>query len=64
MDIFGGYAMPFMVDQVKVWPCMSRPGFQWFIAYSGKPYYFGSKQEAILFAKDAQSGFDPDGLVD
>lgn len=55
---------PFMVGAIKVWPCMSRPGFQWFIAYDGKPHYFKSKNEAILFAKDAQSGSDPEGLVD
>jgi len=64
MDILGGYAMPFMVGEIKVWPCASRPGFQWFIAYAGKPYYFVSKQEAILFAKDRQSMNDPEGLCD
>jgi hypothetical protein len=64
MDILGGYAMPFMVGEIKVWPCASRPGFQWFIAHQGKPYYFVSKQEAILFAKDRQSMNDPEGLCD
>jgi len=64
MDILGGLVSPFMVAEVKVWPCASRPGFQWFIAYEGRPYYFKSRAEAILFAKDAQSGYDSEGLCD
>jgi hypothetical protein len=53
-----------MVGAIKLWPVHSRPGFSWFIAYEGRPYYFKSKNEALLFAKDAQSGSDPEGLVD
>ena len=56
--------MPFMVGSVKVWLVHSRPGFSHFIAHEGKPYYFRSKNEAMLFAKDAQSGSDPEGLCD
>jgi hypothetical protein len=62
--LFDNLPCPFMVDKIKVWPCASRPGFQWFIAHNGKPFYFASKQAAILFAKDAQSGSDPEGLCD
>jgi hypothetical protein len=43
-----------MIDDIKVWPCASRPGFQWFIAHSGKPFYFRSKGEAVLFVKTVQ----------
>lgn len=66
----GGFSMfddlpcPFMVGAIKLWPVHSRPGFQWFIAHEGKPYYFKTKNEALLFVKDAQSGSDPEGLVD
>lgn len=56
--------MPFMVGAIKIWPVHSRPGYQWFIAHAGKPYYFRSKAEAMLFAKDQQSGSDPEGLCD
>jgi len=55
---------PFMVGGLKVWPCASRPGFQWFIAHEGRPLYFKSRAEAVLFAKDAQSMHDPEGLCD
>jgi len=61
---FDDLPCPFMVGAIKVWPCASRPGFKHFIAYEGKPYYFRSKQEALLFARDAQSGNDPEGLCD
>jgi hypothetical protein len=37
-----------------VWPCASRPGFQHFIAHDGKPFYFRSKAEAVLFVKTVQ----------
>jgi hypothetical protein len=56
--------MPFMVGAIKVWPVHSKPGFQWFIAHEGKPHYFRSKAEAVLFARDRQSGSDPEGLCD
>jgi hypothetical protein len=56
--------MPFMVGAIKIWPCMSRPGFAHFIAYEGKPYYFRTKNEAILFARDRQSMEDPENICD
>jgi hypothetical protein len=42
-------ASPFTTSGIKVWPCHSRPGFSWFIAHDGKPYYFRSKSEALHF---------------
>ena len=56
--------MPFMVGAIKVWPCASRPGFQHFIAFEGRPFYFRSRSEAILFARDRQSTEDPENLCD
>jgi hypothetical protein len=56
--------MPFMVGAIKIWPCMSRPGFAHFVAYEGKPYYFRTKNEAILFARDRQSMEDPENICD
>lgn len=56
--------VPFMVGAIKIWPAHSRPGYQWFIAHEGKPHYFRSKAEAMLFARDRQSGSDPEGLCD
>jgi hypothetical protein len=64
MNILGDFAQPFMAGSIKVWPCASRPGFQWFIAHEGKPFYFRSKNEAILFARDRQSIEDPEQLCD
>jgi len=55
---------PFYIGSIKVWPASSRPGFQWFIAYEGKPYWFKSRNNAILFAKDRSSIDDPEGLCD
>lgn len=55
---------PFMVGAIKLWPAHSRPGFSWFIAYEGKPYYFRSKNEALLFARDRQSIEDSEMLCD
>lgn len=55
---------PFMVGSIKLWPVHSRPEFSWFIAYEGKPYYFRSKNEAMLFAKDRQSIEDSEMLCD
>ena len=46
---WGDIASPFTVDGIKVWPCVNRPGFQWFIAYEGKPHYFLTKDEALRF---------------
>ncbi len=64
MDILGGLVSPFMAGEIKVWPCASRPGFQWFIAYEGKPYYFRGRNEAVLFARDRQAMEDPENLCD
>lgn len=47
---------PWQIGPIKVWPCYSRPDFQWFIAYEGLPYFFRSKGEAQSFAKDKLSG--------
>ena len=52
--MFDDLPCPFMVDGMKVWPCASRPGFQHFIAHGGKPFYFRSKAEAVLFVKTVQ----------
>jgi hypothetical protein len=62
--MFDDLPAPFMVGAIKVWPCASRPGFQWFIAHEGQPHYFRGKSEAILFARDRQSMNDPEGLCD
>jgi hypothetical protein len=47
-----------MVGAVKLWPVHSRPEFSWFLAYEGKPFYFRSKQEAVLFARSVQKDKD------
>ncbi len=60
--MFDDLPSPFMIGTIKLWPAHSRPGFPWFIAHNGKPYYFRSKEQAVLFAKDVQSGNDPEGL--
>jgi hypothetical protein len=62
--MFDDLPSPFMVTGIKVWPCASRPGFQWFIAHENKAHYFKSRSEAVLFAKDCQSIEDPEGLCD
>ena len=54
MGMFDDLPCPFMVDGIKVWPCASRPGFQHFMAHGGKPFYFRSKAEAVLFVKTVQ----------
>ena len=55
---------PFMAGAIKIWPVHSRPDYQWFIAHEGKPYYFRSKNEALLFARDRQSIDDAEFLCD
>ena len=55
---------PFMVGAIKIWPVHSRAEFSWFVAYEGKPFYFKTKNSAILFAKDMQCIEDPEGLCD
>jgi len=42
-------ASPFTTSGIKVWPVHSRPGFSWFAAHEGKPFYFRSKSEALHF---------------
>jgi hypothetical protein len=64
MGMFDDLPAPFMASAIKVWPCASRPGFQWFIAWEGRPYYFRSRNDAILFAKDRCSVEDHEGLCD
>jgi hypothetical protein len=53
-----------MVNEIKVWPVHSRAEFSWFVAYEGKPFYFKTKNSAILFARDKQAMEDPEGLCD
>ena len=55
---------PFTVAAIKIWPVHSRPEFQWFIAFEGKPYYFKTKSEALLFVRDRQAIDDPEFLCD
>jgi hypothetical protein len=43
---------PFMVESIKIWPVHSRPEFNWFLAYGGKPFYFKTRNAAVLFAKE------------
>lgn len=59
--MFDDLPTPFMVGAIKVWPCASRPGFVWFVAYEGKPYYFRSKSEVVLFANEKQGGSNAEG---
>ena len=61
---FDDLPCPFMVGSMKVWPCASRPGFAHFAAWNGKPFYFRSKNEAILFARDKQAMEDEENLCD
>jgi hypothetical protein len=42
-------ASPFTTSGIKAWPVHGRPGFSWFIAHEGKPYYFRTKTEALHF---------------
>lgn len=56
--------MPRMAGSLKIWPVHSRPEYRFFIAYEGKPYYFRSYNEALLFAKDKQAIDDPEMLCD
>jgi len=48
-------ASPFTTSGIKSWPVHGRPGFSWFIAHEGKPYYFTTKQQALLFIENAKS---------
>jgi len=62
--VFDDLPAPFSVGTIKIWPVHSRPGFAHFIAFEGKPFYFRSRAEAMLFARDRQSMEDPEGLCD
>ena len=53
-----------MVGNIKIWPVHSRPEYKWFVAYDGKPHYFRSWNEAVLFVKDKQAIDDPEMLCD
>ena len=42
----------FMVESIKIWPVHARPEFKWFLAHGGKPFYFKTKNAAVLFAQE------------
>lgn len=62
--MFDDLPCPFMVGTIKIWPVHSRPGFAHFIAFEGKPFYFRSRAEAMLFARDKQAMHDPENICD
>lgn len=53
---------PFNIGPYKIWPCFSKPEFQWFAAIEGKPFYFKTSSEVKLFVKDLMASDDPDGV--
>jgi len=55
---------PFSYGGVKLWPCFSRPEFQWFAAIDGASHYFRTLNEAKLFIKDLVSNEDSENLCD
>ena len=55
---------PFNYGPYKLWPCFSKPEFQWFSAIDGAPYYFRTLNEAKLFIKDRLSVEDAENLCD
>lgn len=55
---------PFSIGPYKIWPCFSKPEFQWLAAIDGKPCYFRTTNEARLFVKDLLSMEDEEGLCD
>lgn len=55
---------PFNYGPYKLWPCFSKPEFQWFAAIDGAPYYFRTLNEAKLFIKDRLSMEDAENLCD
>jgi hypothetical protein len=69
-EIYGAWVMwndlpmPRMAGSLKIWPVHSRPEYRFFIAYEGKPYYFRTYNEALLFARDKQAIDDPELLCD
>ena len=55
---------PFTSGPYKLWPCFSRPEFEWFAAIDGKPLYFRSLNEAKLFVRDLLANEDSDNICD
>ena len=64
MGMFNDLPRPFEVGAIKIWPVHSRPEFSWFVAYAGKPFYFKTKNNAILFAMDKQEMENSENLSD
>ena len=54
----------FNYSPYKLWPCFSKPEFQWFSAIDGEPHYFRTLNEAKLFIKDRLSMEDAENLCD
>jgi len=46
---------PFNYGPYKLWPCFSKPEFQWFAAIDGRPFYFKTLSEAKLLINDLLS---------
>lgn len=55
---------PFNIGPYKLWPCFSKPEFQWFAAINGQPHYFRTLNEAKLFVRDLLVVGDEEGLCD
>lgn len=55
---------PFSIGPYKMWPCYSKPEFQWFAAINGSPHYFKSTNDAKLFVRDLLAEHDEEGLCD
>jgi hypothetical protein len=55
---------PLNIGPYKLWPCFSKPEFQWFAAIHDKPYYFRTLNEAKLFVRDLLAVGDEEGLCD
>ncbi len=49
---------PFNYGPYKLWPCFSKPEFQWFAAIDNRPLYFKTLSEAKLFINDLMSADD------
>lgn len=55
---------PFTIGPYKLWPCFSRPEFEWFAAIDDKPLYFRTLNEAKLFVRDLLANEDSDNICD
>ena len=55
---------PFNIGPYKLWPCFSRPEFEWFAAIDSKPTYFKTTSEARLYVQDLLANEDSEGLCD